>query len=453
MPGRQPEKHLREARMKITIKLMALFALTFIISISIIGAFFYSFSEKHITEHISAHLQTTAQSRAEHAIYFLEEQEDKLELLATEPTFLNFIKADKGDPDYEMLLEDVNRRIRDIDKGIGIFSPEGIVLAAENNPPGTDYSDTPFFHTAMNRTEYLMYYDIARKNYNIGVIKPVIDKSSGELIGVIGFDVHAGGLFEITTDTTGLGKTGKAYIINKDNLMITPSRFQEAAVFSQKVNTEKAEQCYNKSMHLNQENAGPPSTYYDYMGKKVLGTYYYIPHTRWCLLAEINLSEAFDSLDILRRNILVLSLVVLAVGLIIFFLAAGTITNPITRLTEHTRRIRKGNLNKKCEINSHDEIGELAQTFDKMRLGIKDRNDLLESLLSSFKGKFGNLATIIARKNIEKLVKKNPRTEKILPKSLKKTIKKSKRIKKSKSKDKDIKGTLSFFKEGDNKNE
>jgi len=145
-----------------------------------------------------------------------------------------------------------------------------------------------------------------------------------------------------------------------------------------------------------------------------------------------------------------ISLIIL--GLIIY-LIIFYFTKPIKKLTKCADRIKKGNLNKKCRIKTKDELEDLAQSFDEMRLAIKDRNDLLESLLKSFKGKFGNIATILARKNIEKLVKKNPRTEKILPKSLKKTIKRSKKLKKSKSKDEDIKGTLSFFKEEDDKNE
>ncbi len=78
---------------------------------------------------------------------------------------------------------------------------------------------------------------------------------------------------------------------------------------------------------------------------------------------------------------------------------------------------------------------------------------MLNSLLNAFKGKFGNIATIIVRKNIQELVKKNPRIEKILPKNLGITISKAKKLSEEKlSKSKEgIEGTVSFFEGGKKK--
>ena len=71
-----------------------------------------------------------------------------------------------------------------------------------------------------------------------------------------------------------------------------------------------------------------------------------------------------------------------------------------------------------------------------MRLGLKDRNQLLNSLLNTFKGKFGNLATILVRKNVQELVKKNPRIGKILPKSLGISITKAKKLQREREQEK-----------------
>ena len=88
-------------------------------------------------------------------------------------------------------------------------------------------------------------------------------------------------------------------------------------------------------------------------------------------------------------------------------------------------------------IKSKDEIGELAETFDKMRLqlkqkealAIKDRNDLLNSLLNTFKGKFGKVATVLVINSTRELMEKNSRIIKILPKSIADSIKKEKELK------------------------
>jgi len=60
----------------------------------------------------------------------------------------------------------------------------------------------------------------------------------------------------------------------------------------------------------------------------------------------------------------------------------------------------------------------------KITEDIADRDELLDSLLKTFEGKFGKVASILMRKNVNELIKKNPRIEKILPKSLRKSNKK-----------------------------
>ncbi|MBU2561175.1 MAG: HAMP domain-containing protein [Nanoarchaeota archaeon] len=115
-------------------------------------------------------------------------------------------------------------------------------------------------------------------------------------------------------------------------------------------------------------------------------------------------------------------------GFIVFvsLLISRSVTIHIKKLTEAAKNIHQGNLDFEIKIKSEDEIGELARTFDDMRLGLKDRNDLLNSLLKTFKGKFGNLATILVRKNVQELVEKNPRIKGILPKSLGISVEKAK---------------------------
>ena len=131
--------------------------------------------------------------------------------------------------------------------------------------------------------------------------------------------------------------------------------------------------------------------------------------------------------DVILLTIISSLLALTILGAITYFIIKH-FTNPINELTICANKIKQGNLDKKCEVKSKDELEELAKAFDEMRLGLKDRNDLLNSLLKTFQGKFGNLATILVRKNIQELVKKNPRIEKILPKSLGITITKAKRF-------------------------
>ncbi|MFH1668448.1 MAG: HAMP domain-containing protein [Candidatus Woesearchaeota archaeon] len=139
-------------------------------------------------------------------------------------------------------------------------------------------------------------------------------------------------------------------------------------------------------------------------------------------------SESQSVLKNTYSTLLIAIITAVLTSIILGLYIASSISRPIQKLTESAKRIKQGDLDEKCESVSKDEIGELAKSFDEMRLGLKDRNDLLNSLLNTFKGKFGNLATIIVRGNIQELVDKNPRIKNILPKSIGVSIKKAKKL-------------------------
>jgi len=150
-------------------------------------------------------------------------------------------------------------------------------------------------------------------------------------------------------------------------------------------------------------------------------------------MSEMQAQELLTELsDLKSLSIVISTITLLLVGLTSFFIA-DNISKPVQDLTKASTELKKGNLDYKIKIHSEDEIGELAKTFDDMRISLKkssaqdiqDRDDLLNSLLKTFEGKMGNVAKILARKNVDELVKKNPRIEKILPKSLKKSKEKA----------------------------
>ena len=56
----------------------------------------------------------------------------------------------------------------------------------------------------------------------------------------------------------------------------------------------------------------------------------------------------------------------LALGILLFYFLAKSITRPVTRLKEAVLEVGKGNLNSNFKIDSRDEIGTLARSFSDM---------------------------------------------------------------------------------------
>lgn len=78
-----------------------------------------------------------------------------------------------------------------------------------------------------------------------------------------------------------------------------------------------------------------------------------------------------------------------AISLAIFFifLFSMTLTGPIEKLASLIKLVSKGNfdVNAREQVKSHDEVGDLAQAFDEMTEGLKER-DIVKNLFSKFHG-------------------------------------------------------------------
>jgi len=79
-----------------------------------------------------------------------------------------------------------------------------------------------------------------------------------------------------------------------------------------------------------------------------------------------------------RTNYAILYSVAMVAVILIGFLIARIIINPLSKLVRTSRAIAEGDLTRRTEIKSKDEIGELANTFDEMTVSLQQRTIELE---------------------------------------------------------------------------
>lgn len=83
----------------------------------------------------------------------------------------------------------------------------------------------------------------------------------------------------------------------------------------------------------------------------------------------------------LRRRFAAIGLAVAAAAIIAAALVGGTVTRPIRALEAAARRLRAGDLETRAEVQSNDEVRDLAETFNEMAAEIeKDRRLLADDL-------------------------------------------------------------------------
>ncbi len=249
---------------------------------------------------------------------------------------------------------------------IAIADLDGKIVSSTNEAIiGKDVSRQEIFIKSIAKSYGEAYvgqsYNSPYLNANcIFIAAPLTYRYGVETIGVIINAYDLASLSEITTNRVGLGETGEVYIVNKrDKIMLTESRFIEDVVLKQVVDTEPVRR-------INEGGKEMTGIYTDYRGVPIVGASVDIPEYDWMLLAEINKAEAFAPLKTLGIVALILggSCAVLAISMgIVFSLSTA---RPINRLKYASERIASGNLKHRVNITRKDEIGDLANSFNKM---------------------------------------------------------------------------------------
>jgi len=103
-----------------------------------------------------------------------------------------------------------------------------------------------------------------------------------------------------------------------------------------------------------------------------------IKNLGWTLIVDQSQADNLAPVSQQTRVNVLIALLILAVAAVISIFLAQSLTNPIVRLTAVASEIAGGNLSAQASIDSKDEIGLLATTFNSMSSQLKNTLDGLE---------------------------------------------------------------------------
>lgn len=98
------------------------------------------------------------------------------------------------------------------------------------------------------------------------------------------------------------------------------------------------------------------------------------------LLVETEQDVAFAAVDELRRRILVMSLLVLALVIPLAYAVVVSFTKPLETLTGGAQAVSRGDYSLELPVRTSDEIGYLTQVFNRMTAALKKSHESLEQL-------------------------------------------------------------------------
>jgi len=362
--------------MNIGIKI--LIPLSIFILISIIFTFFITsmISQNIIEEQIYSDLNSNVESRVSHIETILKKYKELTETLVVGNSLKNAVDDSK---DYTQRIEQVNRRINNtIQKNeainsITVLNKNGTVIASNMPTIGCDDSASIIFPEGK---EHSFLNDITICNI---CGEPVITASSpifvdGEFAGVCVVNyLAAKELYEITTDTSGLRKTGEIYLLNKDGFMISPSRFVNDTVLKQRVDVEHDK---NNDYHPGFVESFSTQNYLD---ENVLRIHTHIPEMKWCVIADVSKEEALAPIAELNNTIFIITFSLIIIGLLVSIIISRSISGPINALSKGVSELKSGNLDHRLNITTGDEIELCANEFNEMSDKLRRSYSELES--------------------------------------------------------------------------
>jgi len=213
-------------------------------------------------------------------------------------------------------------------------------------------SDTEAYKKTLNNEEYIGDILIEGIGY-LTRMKPILDKDK-KVIGAIGLGNKISNEYlDKTLSNIKLGKTGYAYILDYEgNVVIHPS------------DGGKNVSDYDFVQQMHTEKSG--TIEYTYNGVKKLGYYQYFEAWHWYIVTTADYEELNSSAKSILTTTIATGGIIIVLGGIIALFLANTLVKPINKLKSCMEIASKGDLTIRCNIDSKDEIGVLANSFNNM---------------------------------------------------------------------------------------
>jgi two-component system, OmpR family, phosphate regulon sensor histidine kinase PhoR len=392
-------KHLKKKRIlesafkkvplfsKISTKLIILIILLSAVPLLLVSYFFFNSYRDSLEHHITEDFELMAESQEGHLLTFLESMKGRVVDFSSDGFIRDLVQNTINNPENLTEITDtLNKHLifnkMSLDKdiyGINVINLDGEIIAStESIEIGKDERDDDYFINTIR----LSYGDafisdvhfsrhFAKEERSIITSAPLTNKNTGETIGIIVNYYKTSTLDDVLSGKQALelgaisGLKGRPdtldiYLVNKDGLMISESKFLGKDVFLKQVaNTKPVVSCISN----NEEISG---VWTDYRGVQVYGASMCMPDFGWTLLVEIDEEKVVEPILILRRTMfgIVFFITLLIIILGIYF--SRMLTSPFEEVTKVAEKISEGDLTVRANVQSKDEAGILSQSFNNM---------------------------------------------------------------------------------------
>jgi PAS domain S-box-containing protein len=292
----------------------------------------------------------------------------------------------------ELLYNPLSTQLRNFQKTfpenveILLTDQKGFSIASTNLPSNFYQADTLWWRTAHTKGRYIgqPIFNPATNSIVLDIAVPVLSYRNGEFMGVLRATVDFDVLTEVLIE--GLhGQTGYSLIYQPNDQQIKLQSLRDSGymIVQEFATTELQNFAIspNRSMEISLEgvpvliSSAPVRSYSGTLLEEGTAS---LEDLGWQVIVVQEKSEALQSLNMQARNNLMLTLLISIAVIIIAYFLARFITNPIIHLTTVAKQIALGDLSAEAKLESNDEIGTLASTFNNMTSQLRDLVSSLE---------------------------------------------------------------------------
>ncbi len=365
-----------------------------IIALTITAFLSFNYAEQILKERAGEQLFGESNIRGDTLRILFESRIEQNQILSTDP-MIKILVNELNQSSEESLQNSLVEKRRDfltqiqafqtlIGFSIGfedvkIIGKNGDIFFSLGRTEKENFVDDPLFQKGLKSS--FVDFEPFQNSKKMIVVSPIFaadSKMGDEAIGVLISRMRTSAIDNILLNKSGLGDSGEIYIVNRDFLMLSESRFIENTIFKQKVITPGVEKCFTDGIDYQ-------GFYLDYRGVPIYGSSYCARDLGFVLLAEIDEAETIQPILILQERIFQTGLVITTAMAIIAFVISRTLSKPLIKLKNAANTIAGGNFEVRTKIKTRDEIGELSNAFDSMAqklqdslLEIKEKEDVIK---------------------------------------------------------------------------
>jgi signal transduction histidine kinase len=363
--------------MKLAVKLSLLFITISVLSVFILGYFSYQSSKSAVNKEVVNHLVSINILKESELRSWVDDNKNSIELLAGSSYFKQefasmIAQHDQGNPAHLLMHETLKEDYffpfiekENFTELSVIRQNDGLVLiSTDKKQEGKYLEDQPYFIYGKSQT-YIqnVYYSMALQQPSMTIGTPLKDRA-GNLIAVLAGNFDFADLSKIIGSRSGLNQSEDTYLVNKFNFFITDPMFGKGYALKKAV--------FSDGVKAALEHRDGFLLYNNYRGEPVIGAFCWIPESELAIITEIDQSEAYAPVFKLRNTFIFIGLGIALFSVLAGILIAFVFTRRIKRLTDGAVELGKGNLNYKFDIDRRDEVGILAEEFNRSTEKLKE---------------------------------------------------------------------------------